>query len=161
MSKEKFTHMNNFGARLKEERKRLRLTQTEFAALAGLQLGAQVNYEKNERSPDANYLMAIAGAGADVTYILTGRRSDAAAAETSASGRGLEGYPEVGAEEVLNAVDQLGKLMVATDTVIPPKKLGIAVRLAAKALADDARKRQAGEPVEETNRLRELLILSS
>jgi hypothetical protein len=36
---------------------------------------SQRNYEKNERSPDAAYLSAIATAGADVLYILTGQRS--------------------------------------------------------------------------------------
>ena len=34
-------------------------------------------YEAGERSPDAAYLAAIAAAGADVLYILTGERSQA------------------------------------------------------------------------------------
>ena len=41
---------------------------------------ALIHYEKSERSPDANFLAAIAAAGADVLYILTGQRSGAAAA---------------------------------------------------------------------------------
>lgn len=36
---------------------------------------AQINYEKGERQPDAAYLAAIAAAGADVLYILTGQRT--------------------------------------------------------------------------------------
>ena len=41
---------------------------------------ALIHYEKSERSPDANFLAAIAAAGADVLYILTGQRSGVAAA---------------------------------------------------------------------------------
>ncbi|BBT94349.1 hypothetical protein WP8W19C03_10430 [Aeromonas veronii] len=62
------------GCRLKEERKRLRLNQTDFAALAGVQISAQTNYENDKRQPDAKYLAAIAEAGADVGYITTGVR---------------------------------------------------------------------------------------
>ena len=62
------------GARLKEERKRLRLSQTDFAALGGAARPTQYNYEAGIRSPDASYLSAIASAGADVLYILTGQR---------------------------------------------------------------------------------------
>lgn len=66
--------MNTFSDRLRDERKRLALNQTELAELAGVQKRAQVNYEAGERFPDAAYLMAIAAAGADVRYILTGSR---------------------------------------------------------------------------------------
>jgi hypothetical protein len=40
-----------------------------------------VNYEKGERSPDASFLSAIAEAGADVLYVLTGARSQEAQEE--------------------------------------------------------------------------------
>lgn len=46
-----------------------------MADLAGVTKMSQINYEKAERSPDAAYLAAIAEAGADVQYILTGQRS--------------------------------------------------------------------------------------
>lgn len=61
--------------RLIEERERLGLSQTAFAALASLTGRAQRLYEKGERHPDAKYLAAIAAAGADVLYILTGQRA--------------------------------------------------------------------------------------
>lgn len=35
---------------------------------------SQRNYEKNERSPDAQYLAALVEAGADVLYVVSGRR---------------------------------------------------------------------------------------
>lgn len=62
------------GDRLREERMRTGLTQTEFAELAGVKKNAQSNYEKGERAPDAEYLIALADAGYDVLYILTGVR---------------------------------------------------------------------------------------
>ncbi|MGX9692944.1 helix-turn-helix domain-containing protein [Achromobacter anxifer] len=60
--------------RLKEERQRLGRTQTEFAAIGGVQKRAQINYEAGERSPDSTYLALLANAGVDVHYVLTGRR---------------------------------------------------------------------------------------
>jgi hypothetical protein len=39
-----------------------------------VQRRAQIRYEQDERQPDASYLAALAAVGADVTYILTGRR---------------------------------------------------------------------------------------
>lgn len=70
--------MTNFNERLKEERKRLGLNQTDFAALANVGQIAQVNYENGKRNPDSKYLQAIAKAGVDVQYILTGIRSQQA-----------------------------------------------------------------------------------
>jgi transcriptional regulator with XRE-family HTH domain len=64
--------------RLREERKRLGLTQERFGAEGGVGKLAQLNYEKGERSPDAAYLSAIALVGVDVSYVLTGERCGAA-----------------------------------------------------------------------------------
>lgn len=65
------------GERLKEERIRLGLSQTELAELGCVQRNTLFNYEKGVRSPDADFLARIAGRGADVLYIVTGRRSGA------------------------------------------------------------------------------------
>lgn len=65
----------NTNDRLRSERERLGLNQEQFGALGGVKKLAQINYEKGDRSPDAAYLSAIALAGADVLYILTGQRS--------------------------------------------------------------------------------------
>jgi transcriptional regulator with XRE-family HTH domain len=65
--------------RLREERERMGLSQEALGALGGVQKRAQINYEKGERQPDSAYLAAIAAAGADVLYILTGRRSQGVA----------------------------------------------------------------------------------
>lgn len=67
------------GERLKEERVRLGLNQAELAAVGGVAKTSQFNYEKGERSPDAAYLAAVAVAGVDVLYVVTGTRTPTAA----------------------------------------------------------------------------------
>ena len=67
--------MNTIGERLRNERERIGFNQSDFAEAGGVLKRAQIHYEKNERMPDAGYLSAIAAAGADVLYILTGSRS--------------------------------------------------------------------------------------
>ena len=64
-----------FFERLREERKRLKLKGTELAAIGGVSAVSQSNYERGSRVPDGNYLAAIAAAGVDVQYVLTGQRS--------------------------------------------------------------------------------------
>ncbi|EPU3934610.1 helix-turn-helix domain-containing protein [Morganella morganii] len=67
--------MLSLSERLKEERKRLGLTQVSFAEIAGVQPTTQVNYEKGTRTPDAEYLEKVGKAGVDVLYIITGQRT--------------------------------------------------------------------------------------
>lgn len=61
--------------RLLEERKRLKMSQTEFAQCAGTTKKSQIEYEKERLPAFAAYLAAIAAAGVDVQYVLTGQRS--------------------------------------------------------------------------------------
>ena len=68
----------NISDRLREERERLGMNQVDFGAVGGVKKLAQINYEKGDRHPDSAYLAAIAAAGADVLYILTGQRSGSA-----------------------------------------------------------------------------------
>ncbi|NMY95614.1 helix-turn-helix domain-containing protein [Pseudomonas proteolytica] len=69
----------NIGERLKEERVRLGFNQAEFAAFAGVAKTSQFNYEKGERSPDADYLAAVSAQGVDILYVVTGERKRQAA----------------------------------------------------------------------------------
>lgn len=62
------------GQRLREERERLGFTQPSFAEIAGTTKKSQIDYEKDLTQPKANYLASIAEAGADVNYIITGKR---------------------------------------------------------------------------------------
>ncbi|MFP3181581.1 MAG: helix-turn-helix transcriptional regulator [Paraburkholderia sp.] len=66
--------MDVFGERLKNERSRLDLNQSEFAAIGGVKQHAQFQYEKGMRRPNSDYLSALAGAGVDVWYLLTGEK---------------------------------------------------------------------------------------
>ena len=65
--------MGNFAARLKEIRLQKKLTQEFFAKIGGVTINTQVNYEKGERFPNADYLMRLAEEGLDVKYLLTGK----------------------------------------------------------------------------------------
>lgn len=60
-----------FGPRIREERERLGLTQSQL----GVTPQAQRRYEKGERSPDIEYLAQFAELGADALYLVTGQRS--------------------------------------------------------------------------------------
>lgn len=62
------------GERLKEERERLGLNQTEFGALLGVSRGTQKNYEQGANSLDLRYVSALEEHGADAAFVLTGRR---------------------------------------------------------------------------------------
>lgn len=66
--------MDTLHERLKEERIRLGLNQDDFAEKGGVKRRAQIHYESGDRCPDGHYFSAIAAAGADVNYILTGVR---------------------------------------------------------------------------------------
>lgn len=67
--------MVSLGDRLREERERLGMNQTQFGDLAGVTKKTQMLYEGEQRSPKADYLTSIAQAGVDVQYLLTGNRS--------------------------------------------------------------------------------------
>lgn len=85
------------GDRLKEERERLGFSQTEFSAVAGASKNSQYNYEKGDRSPDANYLAAVAEKGVDILYVVTGERKPQAADSIGAEAlEFLKLYEDVG-----------------------------------------------------------------
>lgn len=64
--------MMTLSERLREEREKKGLNQAAFAAVGGVGRSAQINYEKGERYPDAQYLEAIAKIGCDIQFIITG-----------------------------------------------------------------------------------------
>ncbi|WP_397448124.1 helix-turn-helix domain-containing protein [Pseudomonas sp. NA-150] len=66
---------DKLGARLKAERRRLKLSQQEFGASGGVAANAQGNYEKGCRMPTSKYLIGIRTKGVDVLYVLTGERT--------------------------------------------------------------------------------------
>ena len=71
----------SIGERLKNERDRFGMSQSDLAAIAekkgvpGTTRHSQANYEKGKQSPSAAYLAALAESGFDVQYIVTGIRA--------------------------------------------------------------------------------------
>ncbi len=105
------------GARLKEVREARGLSQSEFAEIAGAAgvpgatRQSQAKYEKGLATPSAAYLAAIAAAGADVLYILTGQRQGGAAAPAPAPARALS--PRKAALlENYEAADEAGRRVI-------------------------------------------------
>lgn len=66
--------MEGMGLRLKLERKRLDLSQRDLGLVGGVEANAQGLYERGKRFPNAEYLRAVAKAGVDVLYVITGSR---------------------------------------------------------------------------------------
>src|SRR5690554_949322 len=67
--------MVSIGENLRAERERLGLTQEALADAVGVTTKTQGMYERDQRSPNAEYLAALANAGADVLYVITGQRT--------------------------------------------------------------------------------------
>lgn len=63
----------SIGNRLREERKRLKLTQAEMGGVGGVMEMVQKHYESGDHFPDGQYLCGIAAIGADINYIITGQ----------------------------------------------------------------------------------------
>lgn len=105
----------NICVRLREEREKLGQSQEQFGLIGGVKKLAQMNYEKGDRSPDANYLAAIAAAGADVRYILTGQRDGPAPVVLSAEEQTMVAYMREATPQLRKAA--LGVLLSgATET---------------------------------------------
>lgn len=71
MSEEK--NFSDLGARLREERERLGLSQEEFGSAGGVTRRTVTAWERGDQCPNAAFLGAIAGIGADVLYLVTGK----------------------------------------------------------------------------------------
>ena len=96
--------MPNFFDRLREERERLALSQQVLAEKCGVTARSQRNYESGERNPDSAYLAAIAAAGADVLYVLTGQRSLSMPATDPAEQVLLDSYRRCSAQARQNLI---------------------------------------------------------
>lgn len=67
--------MSSVGERLREIRNQKGLSQADFGSLAGVAKRTQMLYESNERSPKADYLLALHKIGIDIQYLLLGAHS--------------------------------------------------------------------------------------
>lgn len=62
------------GKRLRIERRRLGLTQEEFAQAGGIRRTALYQYEKGDRRPSLDFLLACVSVGLDLSFIIFGER---------------------------------------------------------------------------------------
>lgn len=63
------------GLRLREERERLGLTQTQFAELGNASKRSVTDWEQGKLHPNGEFLALLAEQGADINYIFTGERN--------------------------------------------------------------------------------------
>ena len=106
---------NIFGDRLRQERTRLGLTQEAFAAIGGVKKLAQINYEQGKTLPDAGYMVALAGIGVDLSYVMLG--VPACNALTDDENELLAGYRRLdlrGKARVLGVVEGIGEPVVTS-----------------------------------------------
>ena len=109
--------MPNFFDRLREERERLALSQQALAEKCGVTARSQRNYESGERNPDSAYLAAIAAAGADVLYVLTGQRSPSMPAADPAEQVLLDSYRHCGGQAKQNLLQTAALLSAGLGSV--------------------------------------------
>ena len=69
-----------FSERLREERKRLKLNQSNFGEIGGVTKKSQIAYEGGSLPPYVDYLERISAAGVDIQYLFLGIRSGVALA---------------------------------------------------------------------------------
>lgn len=120
--------MVSFCERLRAERTRLGLNQTDFAALAGVTKKTQMLYEAGERVPDANYLAAITAAGADLGFII-GQKIVAAPTATA--------WAPIDSEKLGRIIEMLEAAAKQAGRRWPAKKLAEVAAEVYNALGDD------------------------
>ena len=62
-----------YGSRLRSERNRLGITQTQLASAGGISKPTQVAYESDTYVPDLQYLERISSADVDKIFVVTGK----------------------------------------------------------------------------------------
>jgi transcriptional regulator with XRE-family HTH domain len=111
--------MNGIGKRLKQERKRLKLTQSALGAIGGVEANAQGHYESGQRLPRADYLFRIAAAGVDISRVVTGidshNRMEVPVLPSAPAGRNGSPDEELdSAESVVKIIGQLRQSLWVT-----------------------------------------------
>ena len=107
MQGEYVTNTNLFFSRLKEERKRLKMTQALAASVCGVARETWGRYESGALMPGAEVLVEFARANADVAYILSGVRHENVA-RTSQEASVFQCF------RLLNEREQLGVVRLLT-----------------------------------------------
>lgn len=99
--------MKDLGSRLKEERKRLGLSQQEFGTIGGVEANAQGKYESGERIPRSDYLAALEKKGVDVLFVVSGKRTPMTADSLNEAERAIITHYRALSEDDQDAISQL------------------------------------------------------
>jgi transcriptional regulator with XRE-family HTH domain len=99
--------MKDLGLRLKEERKRLGLSQQDFGSIGGVEANAQGKYESGERIPRSDYMAALGKKGIDVMYVLSGHRTPIATDTLNEAERAVITHYRALSEHDREAISQL------------------------------------------------------
>ena len=98
------------GERLTEARQRLGVSQVELADTCGITRTMLSRYERAAAEPGSGSLIALANAGVDVLYVLTGRREGQSEATLNADEHDLLDAWRSGTQEVRAALQAVAKL---------------------------------------------------
>ncbi|WP_180125648.1 helix-turn-helix domain-containing protein [Rhodoferax sp. BLA1] len=101
----------SIGDRLRTERESLGLSQPKFAAIAGTTKQTLFSWESGKTAPDGFQLAALAVAGVNVGYVLTGEREGPAPEVLTAEERVMLDYFRQASPQVRKAA--LGALLSA------------------------------------------------
>tara|TARA_R110000796_G_scaffold26354_18_gene73316 strand:- start:720 stop:1160 length:441 start_codon:yes stop_codon:yes gene_type:complete len=124
------------GERLRSERERLGFGQQNLADLCGVTMRSQRNYEKGQRQPDALYLAAVAAAGIDVLYVLTGLRGESESENPMALAKSAS-VPLIDGERLARVVELLEAFAAKAGKRWPAKRLVTVAAEVYNVLADE------------------------
>jgi len=113
-------NLSLFGERLKEGRKSLGLSQSDAADLVGVTREHWGRCERGLGMPGGEVLAALANAGADVRYILTGKRDFAPPPRLSSEEETMLGYFKEASPAARRAA--LRELLSVTPAASSPKR---------------------------------------
>ena len=97
---------------MREERHRLGLSQTDFAAIGGASKRSQIDWERGKLVPNAEFLAIVARAGVDVLYVLTGQR--AYETLTDEEKRLLKGYQALDSASKVGVMSLIKGMLLAS-----------------------------------------------
>jgi len=127
--------IENYGDRIRSERRRLKMTQTAFSKAVAISQATQVGYESGAHLPNIQYLSRSASLGVDIIFVILGKPARRAAIDWI----DWETYVQI-----VTAIDQwLEENLAAVDT---DKKLRLAkVLLHMYGSAEEIRQEEIGE----------------
>lgn len=127
--------MHSIGERLKEERKRLGLSQARLCEMMGISRKTLFSYETGERSPTAVFLAALCDHQFDIEYILKGVRKKSLASEIDEIRYAAEtAYQMVDSVGIEVSATQFAEMMITLlkDCILQPHEKNDGSRAAKK-----------------------------